>query len=214
MKVSVTIYSAILAFAGLTVSNAALSIKTLNVVGFDSTTSAIVDNTGNVIPQDTGIVAIGTFGDLTDVEIQALSNGSSIESSFAAVGFTDMNLGDGLWEDIINNPNDTSAFVGQSIFTVVGNGSTLASSDQFLIYRHSSVNGTGDFNQDPNTNGDAFVAEGGASTGSLVVGGHGTFEHDFGAGDVAAFNLVPVPEPSSTALLGLGGLALILRRRR
>ena len=35
--------------------------------------------------------------------------------------------------------------------------------------------------------------------------------------DVAAVTIAPVvavPEPSSTALLGLGGLALILRRRR
>ena len=31
---------------------------------------------------------------------------------------------------------------------------------------------------------------------------------------VAAFAFAPIPEPSSTALLGMGGLALILRRRR
>ena len=29
-----------------------------------------------------------------------------------------------------------------------------------------------------------------------------------------SFDYTPVPEPSSTALLGLGGLALILRRRK
>ena len=28
------------------------------------------------------------------------------------------------------------------------------------------------------------------------------------------FAVVPIPEPSSTALLGLGGLAMILRRRK
>ena len=35
-----------------------------------------------------------------------------------------------------------------------------------------------------------------------------------GYADLVSFNTVPVPEPSSTALLGLGGLALILRRRK
>ncbi|MCP5535210.1 MAG: PEP-CTERM sorting domain-containing protein [Akkermansiaceae bacterium] len=36
----------------------------------------------------------------------------------------------------------------------------------------------------------------------------------YGGGDDIAFATVAVPEPSSTALLGLGGLALILRRRK
>jgi hypothetical protein len=35
-----------------------------------------------------------------------------------------------------------------------------------------------------------------------------------GSGDTIQFALAPVPEPSTTALLGLGGLALILRRRK
>ncbi|BDS07070.1 hypothetical protein NT6N_21100 [Oceaniferula spumae] len=39
---------------------------------------------------------------------------------------------------------------------------------------------------------------------------------DFGRAPINAFQLVtvPVPEPSTTALLGLGGLALVLRRRK
>ena len=38
-------------------------------------------------------------------------------------------------------------------------------------------------------------------------------QHTSGLSEVA-FQVQPVPEPSSTALLGLGGLALILRRRK
>ena len=51
----------------------------------------------------------------------------------------------------------------------------------------------------------------GASTSfSMNITGSGTFEYH-----VYAFtNTVAVPEPSTTALLGLGGLALILRRRK
>ena len=47
------------------------------------------------------------------------------------------------------------------------------------------------------------------ATGSLLGGGN--INHDFG---VAINTVSAVPEPSSTALLGLGGLALILRRRK
>ena len=43
----------------------------------------------------------------------------------------------------------------------------------------------------------------------FIVGGH-----DLDAADRLTLELVPVPEPSSIALLGLGGLALVLRRRR
>jgi len=35
-----------------------------------------------------------------------------------------------------------------------------------------------------------------------------------GRAPLAGFQIVEVPEPSSAALLGLGGLALILRRRK
>lgn len=42
------------------------------------------------------------------------------------------------------------------------------------------------------------------------------YEHSQNWGETAdvTFDVTPVPEPSSTALLGLGGLALILRRRK
>ncbi len=45
----------------------------------------------------------------------------------------------------------------------------------------------------------------------------GSFSDHFsttGASNNTGYQLTAVPEPSSTALLGLGGLALILRRRK
>jgi len=195
-------------------TEAVLSIKSSNLLGFDNTTSAVVDNTGAAIAVGTGYVGVGSFGALTDIEIQALGNSTDIDSSFSSVGSTDFNVLDGLWDANIEKAGDTSGDVGTAIFTVLGNGADISSSTQFLIYRHSSVNGTGNFNETPNANGDALIAEGAGSTGSIVVGAHGNFQHDFGAGSFDAYNLVVVPEPSSTALLGLGGVALFLRRRR
>lgn len=48
---------------------------------------------------------------------------------------------------------------------------------------------------------------------SIAPGEAGTGSFDLGS-DLVILDTVAVPEPSSTALLGLGGLALILRRRK
>ena len=215
------IFSASILAAVTTYASAALTIQSSNLIGFDATTSAIVDNTGRVLVSNTadatesnGSVFVGTFGSLADSAIQSLGSGSDIAAVFTVAGSVDIGTTApaGLFDATLNVPGDTSALAGQAIFTVIGNEATIEGSDQFLIYRHSEVNGTGTFVELPSLNGPAIVD---ASTlSNLVVGEHNNFTSDFGAGDVAAFNLVAIPEPSSTALLGLGGLALILRRRK
>ncbi|MGB0992066.1 MAG: PEP-CTERM sorting domain-containing protein [Akkermansiaceae bacterium] len=212
MKAKISILS-FFVFSAVT-AQAAITVRVTNVVDFDSTTSAIVDNTGTVLTNGSGFVAVGSFDGLDDSQIQAAFAGGNLDSAFTELAATTINLGDGLWDFAANAAGDTSAFTAKSMFTVVANGNTLASSDQFFVYRHSSVNGTGNFNEAPSNNDDAVTAIGLRGTGSIVIGGHDNFQFDFGAGNQSAFNLVAVPEPSSTALLGLGGLAFVLRRRR
>lgn len=43
---------------------------------------------------------------------------------------------------------------------------------------------------------------------------HGNVSSQGGSVDLASYTITTVPEPSSTALLGLGGLAILMRRRR
>ncbi|NWK57349.1 PEP-CTERM sorting domain-containing protein [Verrucomicrobiaceae bacterium N1E253] len=204
--------------ASTVVGNAAISINGTNYVDYDATTSAIVDNAGNVIADGSGFVAIGSFGSMSIADIQALTDGTAMASAFDELSSGTMGAAgfDGVWSASFEDAGDTSSLAGQPIYTVIGNGSDLSLSDQFFVYYHGDVNGTGLFLEDPGNNTDAVVAEGAASTGSVVIGEHGNFNYDFGAGNNAAYNLVtiPVPEPTSTALLGLGAFAFVLRRRR
>lgn len=56
-----------------------------------------------------------------------------------------------------------------------------------------------------------FITSGGTETPTFYAHGAGTVS---GESFDQVFRTVPVPEPSSAALLGLGGIALILRRRK
>ena len=79
------------------------------------------------------------------------------------------------------------------------------SSSQRGLYKIGAVTAPGDSDGDGNFTG--VVATGGTISGTFETGGAiwGSF---------TGIQFEQVPEPSTTALLGLGGLALILRRRK
>ena len=76
-----------------------------------------------------------------------------------------------------------------------GTGATYTYADGGTAQQATSIIGT-------------FTAIGTTQDFTAVLGGGGT------GTEFSAYQLRAVPEPSSTALLGLGGLALILRRRK
>ncbi len=59
-----------------------------------------------------------------------------------------------------------------------------------------------------------FVFTAGATTETLSIAYNATNGSSYTGFNSTNFTVTPVPEPSSAALLGLGGLALILRRRK
>lgn len=88
--------------------------------------------------------------------------------------------------------------------------------DRVMTYGSSTGGGTVDLEADPNNAGTSpfgqfaigtFTADGTDPDLTLDTNG-------FGNAHITAWQIRSVPEPSSTALLGLGGLALILRRRK
>jgi len=90
------------------------------------------------------------------------------------------------------------------------NQAVAASTQYNFIMSTSATGGSGEVGT-----GLELVAPGGYADGTALVGNN--FHSTGLAWDLnfaANFNTDVVPEPSSTALLGLGGLALILRRRK
>ena len=107
-----------------------------------------------------------------------------------------------------------------------------ATTEQFISVpgnvQQATINVTGDsiIYNSPSDNGDNtggqmaafadllhFQITGAQAGGVVEVYSIGA-ENDSNQATVQGFALESIPEPSSTALLGLGGLALVLRRRR
>ncbi len=111
-------------------------------------------------------------------------------------GLNGVNLGAGT----ITNSYGTFTVVGPGSAFISGGVAHLDNTESFTVIYPSSVTYVGAF-----TVGNMAIND----SGSQV---QYTATEDGTSATSLTFN--PVPEPSSTALLGLGGLALILRRRK
>jgi len=189
---------------------AAAKAATITVTNVDFTaTNAVVSQTGTKLGSGTGFVGIGVFS-ITDAQIAAAASASTIANGFTLFGQSNT-IGAGFsidgtyqFESTANIPAG-SPFTG-SIYTVIGNAATLATSTQFLVFKEAVT-----FNPDPAASGPAVLK---AGQGTVVLGGFNNFQADIGGGAQAAFNTVTLmPEPSA-ALLGLLGAVGLIRRRR
>ncbi len=183
-------------------------------------TNLVVDNAGSLLSASNGAVAVGHFGNLDNAEVSALG-GTTVTTLFDSfnqigtpVSFSDSTPGFFTGSIDADLGGADSSAVGKGVFLVVGNNQTdIRQSTEILVFRYE-YNFSGEPSEGPTA---ATLING---RGTLLIGGYGNwgFDNDSNAGtpDIPAFNLVsiPVPEPSSVALLGLGSVALLLRRRK
>ena len=173
-------------------------------------TQSVVDNTGAAV--DGGFAAIGRISDVSGLNgnTTTLTSGA-LEAVFTvydgATGAVNNAPFNGTYS-ISNEGSDITgtAWAGAPIYLVLGNGGDLASSTQAAVLRVGNFPGSEPAVQTVNVNNTAEVLLGNFETFTLQPGPIPTQN--------AALALVPVPEPSSSLLIGLAGLSLLIRRRR
>ena len=173
-------------------------------------TQSVVDNTGDAV--DGGFAVIGRISDVSGLN----GNTTTLTSGALEAVFTVYDGATGAITaapfagtySISNNGSDITgtAWAGAPIYLVLGNGADLASSWQYAVLRVGTFPGSEPAVQTVNVNDTADVLVGDFETFTLQPGPIPTQN--------AALALVPVPEPSSSLLIGLAGLSLLIRRRR
>jgi hypothetical protein len=208
---------ATLATVGLFSGASAYTVSFLNVASADNTAVPVVDNTGAPIALGSGYVAAGTFtavpGSADDVRslFAAFGDGNSAFSNSIGVG--------GFFDGNRSAPipaGTTDVPVGASVFLVIGDGSDLASSTDFAVFDPGLVFGTenavGAGALDIIIDSDALTADSlvyGTFATNVDLGIGVTFDEGIQLGEGAV-----IPEPSTSLLAALAGLALAARRRR
>jgi len=191
---------------------AAAKAATITVTNVDFTeTNAIVSKSGTVYADKSGFVGIGVFS-IADAQIAGAGSAATIANNFTLFGQSDkIGAGfslDGTYQFISTAEIGVGSPYTGNIYTVIGNATTLATSTEFLVFKHDLS-----FNPDSPLGGPPAMVK--AGRGTLILGGFNNFTHFIGlpSGPAPAFNTVTVPEPSAT-LLGLLGAVGLLRRRR
>mgnify|MGYP001433698652 FL=1 len=208
---------ATLATVGLFSGASAYTVSFLNVAAADNTAVPVLDNTGAPIALGSGYVAAGTFtavpGSADDIRslFAAFGDGNTAFSNSIGVG--------GFFDGNRSAPipaGTTDVPVGASVFLVIGDGSDLASSTDFAVYDPGLVFGTenavGAGALDIIIDSDALTADSlvyGTIATNVDLGIGVTFDEGIQLGEGAV-----IPEPSTSLLAALAGLALAARRRR
>ena len=174
-------------------------------------TQSIVDNVGNAI--DGGYAAIGLIS--SEAALSTLSSGADLAGLFTpfdgAVGAINAVPFAGTYgvqsQGNVLLSAAGSPFANQAIYLVLGDGADLASSSNAAVLK------VGTFGAAEPTLATIIVD----NTADVILGDYTTFTLNPGPvpnRNNPALALVGIPEPSSSLLIGLAGLALLIRRKR
>lgn len=221
MKLKLSIAASLLAATSMTFG---YTTSTTNLTAFSPVILPVVDNTGTLIGAGTGSVGVGYFGTLSDAQI-ATSDYATLIADFVQFGTTDT-FGtasapgvDGIFtfstdEAIPNNAGAGNNFTGQNIYTLMGEAGTLGGSSLLAVWKSDTLFGLEDLAGNGSAASNIAVGSGAPIIGNITAGSN----LGPSAGGLVTTNslqlVVAIPEPSSALLLGLGGLGLLIRRKR
>lgn len=201
-----------LLFLGFSAVSSAASISLAN---FDGTSDPVILNpiiNSGGVALTTGIVVVGTFTAEPTAPSDVLG-ATFVRAGSGSLGF----LGSGYFQGTINTPTLTAgdAFVGNSVYVVLGNGTTLLNSTEFAVWKAITNSAGNLFTADNPTGGPSSVTVFN-SVGNVLVGSKVPSFNSGGTGLLPAIQLAPlaaIPEPSALLLSALGALALLRRKR-
>lgn len=207
---------ATLATVGLFSGASAYTVSFLNIAAADNTAVPVLDNTGAAIGLGSGFVAAGTFASVPGSidEVRSFTpfgdGNSAFQNSVGAAGFFDNSRSAPIPQGTVDAP------VGASVYLVMGDGADLASSTDFAVFDPGLVFGTenavGAGALDIVINSDTLTADSlvyGTIVPNIDTGLGLVFDEAIQLGEGAV-----IPEPSTSLLAALAGLALAARRRR
>lgn len=218
----------LLFIGGISCSQGAV-VQSSSLFSVDGTSpdTLVINFLGN--PLATGIALSGGFN-ISDTVVQTLATTAVTTGDYTSLiaGFTgflgsdDFQTGvdavfatgdiPGAYAMIRNL--DPTPFIGQTLYSFIGNGATLSASTEFALYRHMPV-----LAADPDSPAPASSYSLLLTGGSLIVGTATTVQStnaNLGTNDttVNAVRLSPaVPEPSALILSALGVFGLLRRKR-
>lgn len=204
-----TIKSTIIAFG---VATAAANASTVSI-------SALVDyglaNSSGSELSSSSLIKVGYFDTIQDSNLSS-SSFAALEADFQEFGsaFTGTGNATGFNQHFdISIVADSTGFENDNIYVWVFDGTTVNNSSSHGVF--SFTENFPNQGGNPNSIALSFEMTPPNSTVSSHIGGFGSNTSSATGGALYEMTAIAaVPEPSSTALLGLGSVALLLRRRR
>jgi hypothetical protein len=206
-----------------TANAAIVQVSSVPNLSGDSGDYLVVDSTGALLTS--GFAGTGGFS-VSDVTVSSLVSNNDYSGLIAAftpfVGTDDFILGTSAVLGVVPgaftisvDPFNPTSFIGQSIYTFIGNGATLGSSTEYALFLHSET-----FTADPAAPSlpNEYFMDLANGTSSIGVFGTKNNVTDGNLGitnaTVSTYQLVnAIPEPSSL-LLSIVGLVFLARRKR
>ncbi len=202
------------------------------------TYNGLTDASGVALPTG-NLLEIGTFLNgttpLTDAQIQTAFNNGTLSNFFKLFGSgTIGGLAPGYFSLQSNGFTDSVGISGRQIYILAFNsGSVGTATQEGIFYLNAATSGKSTWlfpsdSANPSLTGvdlaDLTGAASGAGSNNLITGadvvigafGPATLSPTAGIQNAKAFELAPIPtpEPASAGLALLGGVALLIRRRR